>query len=103
VKIDDVKSDLQPIISGLPQGSILGPLLFLIYINDIYSCIDVSSSIGLYEDDSTLHTSGHTIQSVQSDLQSCLDRINYWCKINNMSINPVKTKCMLISSKHRLK
>jgi len=103
VKIGDVKSDLQPIISGVPQGSILGPLLFLIYINDISSCIDISSSIDLYADDSTLHTSGRDIQSVQSDLQSCLDRINYWCKINNMSINPVKTKCMLISSKHRLK
>ena len=65
--------------SGVPQGSILGPILFIMYINDmVYSCPD--KAVDLYADDSTLHKSGTNINDIQKGLQNDLNRINIWCK-----------------------
>ena len=102
VKIGDVQSDLQIIKSGVPQGSILGPMLFLLYINDIASFVDNTSIIDLYADDSTVHESGYDVKMIESHLQSSIEKIAFWCKINKMSINPLKLKCMILGSNHRL-
>ena len=75
--------------SGVPQGSILGPLLFLIYINDIaYSCPDLN--IDLYADDSTLFKADTELSKVESHLQSNLNCISKWCTYNNMALHPQK-------------
>ena len=80
------------------MGSILGPLLFLIYINDIDLLLD-KSTIDLYADDSTLYVSGFSLLEIQTNLQNDLDSIFSWCTVNNMLINPIKSKCMLIGPK----
>jgi len=81
--------------SGVPQGSILRPILFIMYINDmVYSCPD--KAVDLYADDSTLHKSGTNINDIQTRLQNDLNRIHSWCKYNNMALHPGKSKCMLI-------
>ena len=99
VKVGNIQSDILQINSRVPQGSILGPLLFLIYINDIaFSYPDLN--IDLYADDSTLFQSGFDISNIEEKLQSDLDNISHWCTNNNMSLHPQKSKCMLISSKH---
>jgi len=102
VKVGNVQSEFMEIKSGVPQGSILGPLLFLIYINDIaYSCPDLN--IDLYADDSTLFKSDTELSKIESHLQSNLDYISKWCTYNNMALHPQKTKCMIIGSKQKLR
>ena len=102
VKVGNVKSEFMEIKSGVPQGSILGPLLFLIYINNIaYLCPDLN--IDLYADDSTLFKSDTELSRVESHLQSNLNCISEWCTYNNMALHPQKTKCMVIGSKQKLR
>lgn len=102
VKIDNTESQMKTILSGVPQGSILGPLLFIIYINDIaFTCGD--SNIDLYADDTTLHESGYNINEIQMKLQITLNKIIKWCDINNMVIHPEKSKCMVIGTVPRVK
>jgi len=73
--------------SGVPQGSILGPILFLIYKNDIaYSCPDLN--IDLYANDSTLLRSDTNLLEIEMNLQTNFDSI--WCNINNMALHPKK-------------
>jgi len=71
------------------------------YINDmVYSCPD--KAVDLYADDSTLHKSGTNINDIQNRLQKELNRINIWCKYNNMALHPGKSKCMLIGQSFKL-
>ena len=102
VRMGNNQSSFQNVNCGVPQGSILGPLLFLIYINDIGSRLH-HSSIDLYADDSTLYAAGSNIRCLQSQLQADIDVVADWCETNNMLIHPKKSKCMVIGSPNRLK
>jgi len=102
VKLGNTQSEALPVVSGVPQGSILGPLLFLVYINDI-SFQSQDLNIDLYADDSTMYESGYQLSEVQNKLQNNINYIVDWCKINNMSLNPIKTTCMIIGSSNKLK
>lgn len=102
IKVGNIKSNTMYVTSGVPQGSILGPLLFLLYINDI-SFTTSTGNIDLYADDSTLYESDNDIINVQNKLQDNLNVIKSWCLLNNMSIHPLKTKCMIICTKQKLK
>lgn len=82
------------VISGVPQGSVLGPLLFLIYINDLPSSI--TSTIRLFADDCVIYriiTNSHDSSLLQSDL----DNITSWCSLWSMKLNIGKCKIMRIS------
>jgi len=57
----------------------------------------------MYADDTTLHTVGTNIQTVQNELQTNLSIVNEWCQTNNMIINPLKTTCMVLGSKRKVK
>ena len=90
---------------GVPQGSVLGPVLFCIYINDLPMHISSNSAeCHMLTDDTTLHTSGKSVVQIQKTLQLCLDNISVGCNVNHMLINPVKTKSMIITTrqKHQL-
>ena len=90
-------SDWLTVTSGVPQGSLLGPLFFIVYINDL-GVISQDSSIDLYADDSKMYR----VISTQQDLSSFQidrDKISDWCKMNKMRINAKKCKIMRITKK----
>ena len=98
VVIHGVCSEWLPVTSGVPQGSILGPLLFLVYCNDIPTCIEENSTLALFADDSKLY---RTLSSPTSSasLQHDLCNIIRWTTNNQMELNAVKCKAMRISRK----
>lgn len=84
-------SDLAVITHGVPQGSVLGPVLFLLFINDVTNIID-PSAIFLYADDTVLYQSGTSVREVHRQLQVKLDQFVDWCRMNNLTLNIKKTK-----------
>ena len=91
-------SDKQDVTSGVPQGSILGPLLFIIFINDL-SLYTELCNIDLYADDTNLHVSDKDLNNIESKLNTDIQNIESWSKSNNMVIHPNKCKSILIKSK----
>jgi hypothetical protein len=90
------------IMCGVPQGSILGPLLFCLFINDLPLAIEDSSvNCDMFADDNTLHTNGKTIDEVQVSLQRGLNNIQDWCQENKMVLHPDKTKSMVIATRQK--
>ena len=91
------KSSVQrPITCGVPQGSVLGPLLFLIYINDISSSLKTSKAIN-FADDSTIYHSGSNIKTLYQHMNVDLNCLSDWFKANKLSLNVSKTNYMLFS------
>ena len=109
VEINGEKSPSLLISTGVPQGSILGPLLFLIYMNDIHLASDIFHSI-LYADDTTLQTPlcafkiPFTISqkhNLSSKINAELSKIQQWLEINKLSLNISKTKFMVFHRRQR--
>ena len=97
VVIDGKSSDWRPIPSGVPQGSLLGPLFFVIFINDdLHDVVSPASLVALYTDDCKTsrviqHPCDH--ESLQDDLNSLV----FWSRLNHMSFNAKKCKLMRIT------
>ena len=99
VEIDGIKSENKTIDTGVPQGSILGPLLFIIYMNDINSVTNKFESI-LYADDTSLSSTLKTFVSnkpdeISSNINKELKLIHEWLSANKLSLNVKKTKYMM--------
>ncbi|XP_061185217.1 uncharacterized protein LOC133193275 [Saccostrea echinata] len=100
VKIGTYSSDFLPVTAGVPQGSILGPLLFLLYINDLPLHVN-RTDIDMFADDATLHTHHKNVEGIENALNFDLCEIENWCSKNQMVLNTNKTKCMLMGTQHR--
>ena len=100
-QINGFLSKKEKIISGVPQGSILGPLLFLIYINDLPNCLK-STIPCLYADDTQIFTSSHDTAKLADSLNSDLENITDWLTVNKLQSHPNKTKMMVIGSRYNL-
>ena len=100
--LNNTTSDYSNVICGVPQGSVLGPLLFLVYINDLCNVLHNCEAF-LYADDTVLVASASDKMIAHRNMQSDLDNITNWCKGNKLAINIKKTKCMLLGSKHKIK
>ena len=85
-----VTSEQLDITCGVPQGSILGPLFFIVYVNDIKSSLKHCKHL-LYADDTVLYITGE-LQRSTGDLQSDLSRFKSWCDRNQLTMNIKKTK-----------
>ena len=97
-----IKSQLGSISHGVPQGSCLGPLLFLVYINDLPYCINNGIS-ELYADDTGLSASSKKVHDVERLINLDLDKIYNWLLANKLSINVEKTKCMISATEYKLR
>ena len=102
VSLNNNLSSTSEVIHGVPQGSILGPLLFLIFINDLPLYLqNNTSTIDLYADDTTIYYSCSNILMLERNLQKSLDCLQIWCRENGMILNTDKTKVMLITSRQK--
>ncbi len=93
VEIDGFASKLLPVRSGVPQGSVLGPLLFLVYVNDIPSLCSLSS-VFMFADDTKL-TSNNSCS--HTHLQRDLDALYSWCQTWKVKVNSSKCSVMNFS------
>ena len=93
VKLSGNFSDWRTVKSGVPQGSLLGPLFFNIFINDITFFCD-NSSLRLYADDTTLYSSDSSSKRLEIKINQDLASITDWLSINYLSINTKKTKAI---------
>ena len=90
VLFSDFKSTTQYITCGIPQGSILGPLLFLFYINDLAQVSSVIFPI-LFADDTNLIISGNCLNQLINEINSEMLKVTEWLNINKLSLNVEKT------------
>ena len=105
VKFDNVESDLATLITGFSQGSILGPLLFLIYMNDLNNCSSLFKTI-MYADDTTLvgnlsNFDNKNGNDCNTNINIELVLLNDWLKLTKLSLNEKKTKCMMFYNQQR--
>ena len=91
-----VQSTTQNIEYGVPQGSVLGPLLFILYSNDIPNYLTYCQAI-LFADDTTVYLTGDNLQTMHDKVNTELYTLNDWFRANQLSVNPSKTKYMLFS------
>ena len=96
VKLGDSKSEYCAVTHGVPQGSILGPLLFAIYINDILA-LPIQSTIHAFADDTTMYFSHRKEAALSTIIDSDLLTISEWCRTNRMILNIEKSKYMRLS------
>ena len=97
-----VVSDPKSITCGVPQGSVLGPLFFLVYVNDLQGTLN-ECGLKLYADDTVLYQSGLNWQEAANKLQPSLDQFMHWSAVNQLTLNVNKTKLMVFGSRNKVK
>ena len=100
VSISGFDSMLKSIIHGVPQGSVLGPLLFLLYINDLHDAIKYSM-VHHFADDTNLLLFDNTLKSLQKKINIDLKFLCHWLNANKISLNTNKTEYILFRHKQK--
>jgi len=95
VKVGSSVSEPKDVKCGVPQGSVLGPLLFSVYINDLPRVV-VWCIMIMYADDVVLYRSGKSRKEVEEALQLDIDKISEWSKLNGLTVSIAKTKSMIL-------
>ena len=92
VKVNECNSEIFPVTSGVPQGSVLGPRLLIIYVNDLPTRVKLCDAFG-YADDFKL------VSTQPADIRTDLEAIENWCEVNNMKLN--ENKCYVLPVKQQ--
>lgn len=98
--INGVKSEVKPINYGVPQGSVLGPLLFTLYINDIMFCIPKKHP-RLFADDTGIFNSGKCLIKTINEAQRLINKLTEWFDLNKLTINVPKCAWMIFKGKRK--
>jgi hypothetical protein len=99
VCINKLKSCPETVKFGVPQGSVLGPLLFSVYINDLP--LHITDKCEMFADDTTLHSSDDNVDTLSVSLQRSADELHEWSEYNHMALNAKKTEVMLITTRQK--
>ena len=95
--------DIKPISIGVPQGSVLGPILFLLYVNDLPQHIK-NELCNMFADDTIIYSSGQSISDIQSKLQlAIVDSVIPWYESNRLAVDVEKSNVMLIGKKTHIR
>jgi hypothetical protein len=90
-----------PVAYGVPQGSNLGPLLFLVYINDLPNCLSAASP-RMFADETNISYAANILSEPENVINSELKNLKYWLEANKLSLNIAKTEFMIIGSRQRM-
>lgn len=90
VSVNNANSDFKEIVCGVPQGSILGPLLFLLYVNDIVNVSKVLFPL-MFADDTNVFISGKNLQNITTQMNNELSNVCTWLTSKKLSLNVKKT------------
>ena len=97
VCVNGKTSNIDNLSHGVPQGSILGPLLFLIFINDLPNIFPIAHFV-LYADDANIIVTGKTVEEIENKINFLIPALTKWAGLNSLKLNTTKTKYMLISN-----
>ena len=100
VAINGFDSEIQSFQYGVPQGPVLGPHLFLIYINDLHNSIKFSQSFH-FADDICLLNIQNTISKINKSLNKDLKELSFWINVNQITLNVAKAEVILFKTKHK--
>ena len=102
-RVNGITSNFENITCRVPQGSCLGPLLFLLYINDL-PCVLKCSKVTMYADDTSLAHSAKDIKDITTNdiMNAELENLKVWLHGNKLSLNVAKTTSMLIGTRHTI-
>ena len=101
VSINGYNSDLMPFDCGVPQGSVLGPLLFLIYINDLHKAIQYCKVHHFADDTNLFHTS-KSVKKLNKLVNRDMKHLNNWLSANKISFNEEKTELVIFKSPRKV-
>ena len=100
VSINGFDSEIKELSCGVPQGSSLGPLLFLIYINDFRLCLNKTNS-GHFADDTFIVYSSKKLKSIETVINTELKQVVQWLRLNKLSLNSDKTELIFFHSQRQ--
>ena len=95
---NNVKSDKCELSFGVPQGSVLGPLFFILYVNNVEKCLD-NVKVQLHADDTIIFSSGRNLDLLTKHLHSNLCKFVKWCNSNKLTLNQSKTKMVTFGTR----
>ena len=98
--VNGSQSEIGKITCGVPQGSVLGPILFLIYINDLYRCVDECTT-RLFADDTCLTIFSKQPHQLKQLAQTQFNKFSHWCECNKLTINYGKTHYIVFHAKNK--
>ena len=97
VTLNGSDSSFKPVSTGVPQGSVLGPLLFLVYINDLHKCVKYSK-VYHFADDTNKLKPDNSLKNVAKRVNFDLKNLSQWLKANKLSLNFTKTELIIFHS-----
>ena len=101
VKLENCESDYMKVVCGVPQGSILGPKLFILYINDMCNVSNILKFI-LFADDTNIFCSGNNLKKLSELISQELNKLRDWFSVNKLSLNVSKTNFMVFSNTRKV-